>query len=145
MRFSIVFFIALLSLSGCDLLSHSGCSLFDNEPKPLEAIPTFFYAEINGEAYQANGLKAGVETWHGYSFLEFSGRYYHEEIFSYRELIVFSMIYDDKLTMYPLHIDSTLTKEIGIRVPVGSYTELDGDVVITRFETPVDSEGFFNC
>ncbi|MBO6794069.1 MAG: hypothetical protein JJ895_09165 [Balneolaceae bacterium] len=123
-------------------LIHSGCSLFDTEPKPLTPIDAYFYAEINGEPFNAYSLKAGVETWRGYSFLEFGGRYYHDEILSYYEQIVFSIIYDDDNNRYQLSVDSSLTKEIGFRVPLGSYTELEGDVVITRFETPVDSDGF---
>ncbi len=63
-------------------------------------------------------------------------------MFPYRERLSFSLIYNDDNNRYQLSVDSSLTKVVGFRVPLGSYTELEGDVVITRFETPVDSDGF---
>jgi len=120
----------------------SGCGLFDADPKPLEPIENFFYAEINNEAFTANYVSAGIETARGHDFLEFGGSYKSEELFPYSEKIILSLIYDEETTTYPLYNDATLTKEMGFRIPGGSYNEKDGDVIITRFEFPTDSEGF---
>ncbi len=120
-----------------------GCGLFDADPKPLQSIDAYFYAEINGESFNANGLSAGIEdTYSGRSFLEFSGRFSSIDNVPYRENISLSVIYEEGKTRYPLHIDSQLTSEMGFRIPAGSYNEKDGDVIITRFEFPVDSDGF---
>ncbi len=119
-----------------------GCGLFDAYPKPLEPIDAYFYAEINGEAFQANGLNGGVETERGHSFLGFFGNYDSDITSPYRERLSFRLIHRDEVTKYQLRIDSSLTNDMGFRIPVGSYTELDGDVVITRFESPPESDGF---
>lgn len=124
------------------LINLLGCGLFEVDPEPLEPIDAYFYAEINGESFQANGFKAGIESWRGYSFLEFLGGYYPEEIQPYAERMAFNLIYEEGATRYPLRIDSVLTKEVGFKVPNGSYSEKDWDVVITRFKTPEDSNGF---
>ncbi len=52
------------------------------------------------------------------------------------------MIFDDEITMYPLRIDTILTNEVGFTVPSSTYSEAEGDVIITRFKSPADTEGF---
>ena len=120
----------------------SSCGLFDADPKPLEPIENFFYAEINGEPFNANRLGAGVETFRGRSFLEFSVKHNSEELFPYAEGFGISLIFNEDITMYPLHIDSALSEELGFNIPGASYSEADGDVTISYFKTPENSEGF---
>ena len=44
--------------------------------------------------------------------------------------------------MYQLELDSTLIDEVGFTTPIGGYSEAEGDVIITTFRTPSDSDGF---
>ncbi|MBO6794068.1 MAG: hypothetical protein JJ895_09160 [Balneolaceae bacterium] len=124
------------------LLFYSGCSLFDAESKPLEPIQTYFYAEINGERFDANGGNAAITSANGYSMLDFGGSYYAEELFPYRESVAFSIIYTETTTTYPLQLDSALTKNLGFNIPSAAYYENDGDVVISHFRKPHESDGF---
>ncbi len=124
------------------LLIHSGCSLFDNDPKTLEPIQTFFYAEINGERFDANKANAVLNTARGHSLLAFSGAYSFEDLFPYTERISFSVIFIENTIKYPLKLDSILTKKIGFRIPKSSYFENDGDVIISDYQAPEDSDGF---
>lgn len=124
------------------LLIFSSCSLFDNEPKPLEPIPTFFYAQINGERFDANRASASMSSSNNKSFLNFSGSYSDDNLFPFTKKILFLMVYNDTSNNYSLHFDSALSNDIGFNVPVGSYYENDGDVIISDYQAPDDSDGF---
>lgn len=52
------------------------------------------------------------------------------------------MVYNDTSNNYSLHFDSALSNDIGFNVPVGSYYENDGDVIISDYQAPDDSDGF---
>ncbi len=124
------------------LLIFSGCSLFDNEPKPLEPIPTFFYAEINGERFDANGANAVITPANQYSMLDFGGTFHFEELFPYKETIAFSVIYNENSSTYTLRLDSILSNNLGFNTPSAAYYEKDGDAVISHYKKPDDSDGF---
>jgi len=66
----------------------SSCSLFENDPKPLEPIYTYFYAEINGERIDAKRVSAAITSSGGKSFINFSGSNYAEELFPFSEKII---------------------------------------------------------
>lgn len=120
----------------------SNCSLFEEDPEPLEAITTYFTADINGETFSANSLDGGIELWRGYNFLEFSGQYSSKDIIPYREEIVFSMVYEEETTWYSLHNDSLLTDLMGFKVPSSSYYEAESDVTLSYFKLSNNSDGF---
>ncbi len=124
------------------LLIFSGCSLFDTEPKPLEPIQTFFYAEINGERFDANRANAVLNGWRGYTILTFSGSHHPDEIYPYHEIISFNNVYNNSQITYPLLFDSVATESLGFPVPFVSYYENDGDVIISDYQASDDSEGF---
>ncbi len=52
------------------------------------------------------------------------------------------MVYNEATINYPLHFDSELSNEVGFNVPVGAYYENDGDVIISDYQAPEDSDGF---
>ncbi len=124
------------------LLIFSSCSLFDNEPKPLEPIPTFFYAEINGERFHANRANAVLNDWRGYSILTFSGSHHFDEIHPYHEIITFNSVYYNSQFTYFLEFDSLASQILGFPIPLGKYYENDGDVIISDYQAPDDSDGF---
>ena len=124
------------------LLFYSGCSLFDTEPNPLEPIQTFFYAEINGERFDANRANAVLNGWRGYTILTFSGSHHYDEIYPYHEIISFNNVYKNSQITYPLLFDSVATESLGFPVPFVSYYENDGDVIISDYQAPEDSDGF---
>ncbi len=126
------------------LLIFSGCSLFDNEPKPLEPIPTFFYAEINGERFDANGANAVITPANQYSMLEFSGSHYYDEIYPYSESIILSILYNEGINTYSLNADSVASAELGFKMPGASYFENDGDLVLSHYKKSQNTDGLVN-
>ncbi len=123
------------------LLIHSGCSVFDNDSKPLEPIQTYFYAEINGERFDANGAIAVITPANQYSMLEFSGSHYYDEIYPYSESIILSILYNEGINTYSLNADSLASAELGFKMPGASYFENDGDLVISHFKKSQNSDG----
>lgn len=137
-----VYFLILFSISFALLK----CNLFDSGNENFE--PTF-KAEINGETFfdilkisSDNTIYDAVITNQGsYAYLVVFAEIVDETAFPYTEQISFALAFEEDNMTYSSASSFIQIGELGDRRIGGSYYEINGDVLISAFYSPLDDNG----
>jgi|GEM_PF-1971115 hypothetical protein len=127
-------FLSIL-LGSCGLLP-------SNDEHKFEPI---FTAEINGEPYDARSInakldaKAGLTKQGDYLYFNVFGNQWDSQFYPYKEYIGFSVNYNEGQTKYPSILDTVEAE--GSLFLGGSYSEVNGDAIISRYEAKNDTQG----
>ncbi len=124
----------------------TSCSIFNNNNS--EEFNPVFKAEITGEAFDIISVSSdyvlydAVITNQGtHTYLAVFADIIDETAFPYTQQISIAMVLIENKTTYSSATSFVSVGDLGERRIGGSYYEINGDVLISTFTTPLDDEG----